>query len=152
MGLEVSYLTNPLEDFNFELGAGFTDGDRNSRMFAATTYELFPDFGNQPRVSIKGYIERNQFFNDITQNAVGVAPILSKGFAFNELEFFPFVALPIQFNRESSEYSEMATSFSFGATAPISTTRQRTINANFETNINLVNSFTGVALGVGVTL
>jgi hypothetical protein len=149
-GLEVSYLGTPIDSLNIDAGFAVSSGDQENRLFAGATYEIFPDYESQPKISAKAFIDRNKFEDD-TVYGLGFAPIASKGLNMGSLEVFPYASLPLKINREGS-YTELASSLGFGMTAPITNNSERSVTANFETNINMRNSYTGVALGIGIAL
>lgn len=152
MGIEAKYFQRVSEIINFEVGIGVTDGDRSNRIFAAADFMVFPDYGNQPRVSVKGMFETTNFDGERI-NAFGVAPTVSKGFSFWGNEAFPYAALPIKIGLNSDQNTyETQTAFAAGITAPIAMTGYESLIANFEANIDLNNSYTGFVVGIALPL
>lgn len=152
MGIEAKYFQRANEMINFEAGFGVTDGDRANRIFAGADFMIFPDYGNQPRVSVKGLLETTDFDGERI-NSFGAAPTISKGFSFWGREAFPYAALPVKIglNQDENTY-ETQTAFATGITAPIGTPGYSNLIANFEANIDLGNSYTGFVLGVSLPL
>lgn len=152
MGIEAKYFQRVNEMINFEAGFGVTDGDRANRLFAGADFMIFPDYGNQPRVSVKGLLETTDFDGErIT--AFGAAPTISKGFSFWGREAFPYAALPIKIglNQDENTY-ETQTSVAAGLTAPIGIQGYDSLIANFEANVDLGNSYTGFVVGIALPL
>jgi hypothetical protein len=135
-----------------DIGLGISGGDRDSRIFAGFDYELFPDYGNQPRVSMKIQLENAKEF-DSRRNILSLAPMVSKGFSFWGTEAYPFIALPfgVNLNDEASTYQTQM-NVSFGATGNIPFDGYRKYIASIEGTIDLKDSYTGVFLGFGYPL
>jgi hypothetical protein len=81
MGLNARYYQRLNEKTNIDFGVGVTDGSYANRIFAGADFELFPDYGNQPRVSIKGLIGTQEIDGQRINN-LGAAPAISKGMSF----------------------------------------------------------------------
>lgn len=152
MGITAKYYQKLNNRVNVDAGVGITSGDRENRVFVGADYELFPDYGRQPRVSVKGILETLSF-NDERINSFGIAPTVSKGVSLWGREAFPFVALPVSvsLNTEENTY-ETATALSTGITRRFRMEGARDLVANLEANFDLRNSFTALVLGVSLPL
>ena len=78
----------------WEAGVGLGSGERTTRLFAGIDYEVFPDYQNQPKFSVKAGLENASEFG-VRRNILGISPTVSKGFEANGKEFFPFFSLPV---------------------------------------------------------
>lgn len=152
MGLTARYLRKVDESMTAEAGFGFTNGDRASRFFVAADKEILPDFGRQPRLSIKGIAETANN-NDERINTFTVAPTLSKGFAFWGKEAFPFIAIPmsVSLNESEREY-ETSTAIATGITGRIPVNGIKNLVGNIEMNMSLRNSYSALVLGVSLPI
>lgn len=152
MGLNAKYFQRLNSKINVDAGAGFSDGQRSNRFFAGADYEFFPDFGRQPRISGKAFVETMNY-DGIRMNTVAFAPTVSKGFSFWGNEAFPFVALPIGvgFNTDAGTYETM-TSLSAGITGRLPIEGLENLVGNIETNVNVQNSYTALVLGISMPL
>jgi hypothetical protein len=152
MGLTARYYRRLNETVNVDLGAGFSDGDRSNRIFAGADLELFPDYGKQPRVSIKGIIERQELFGD-TINSFGFAPSVSKGFSFWGKEGFPYLALPMRVALNTEDNTYVTTqSIAAGITGRIPMDGFENLIGNVEINSSLRNSYTGIVMGISLPI
>jgi hypothetical protein len=151
-GINARYLNKLSEKVNFDAGFGISDGDRASRLFAGFDYELFPDYGRQPRTSLKGLLETADFDGDRI-NSVGVAPTVSKGFAFWGREAFPFLSLPtkIGLNADNNTY-ETQVAIAAGITGILPIGGYNNLLGNIETNFSLRNSYTSIVMGISLPL
>ena len=101
-GITAKYLQRVNEEIAFDAGFGITDGDRSNRLFMGADYAFIPDYGRQPRVSVKGLLE-TQDFDGNRINSFGAAPTISKGFSFWGKEAFPFMAVPVKVSLNADE-------------------------------------------------
>lgn len=150
MGLTAKYLQKVNDKMNFDAGFGFTDGERASRFFMGADYQIIPDYGRQPKFSLKGIAETENT-DGSRINSFGVAPTLSKGFAFWGKEAFPFIALPmkVSLNTNEKEY-ETSTSIAMGITGRLPIADMKNVVGNIETNISLRNSYSALVMGVSI--
>ena len=151
-GFSARYLRRINQSLNVDAGFGFTDGDRSSRFFAGADYEIIPDYGRQPRVSIKGLLENTDFDGD-TVNSIGFAPTISKGFSFWGEEGYPFLSLPyrIHLNDDTGEY-ETAIGLTLGMTGNLPIDDFRNLIGNIEATIDIDNNYSALVLGIGYAL
>ena len=152
MGITAKYFQRIDNRINVDAGFGVTDGKRSNRVFAGADYELFPDYGRQPRVSLKAMMESMNYDSERI-NSFGMAPTVSKGFSFWGKEAFPFVALPmnVSLNTDSGTY-ETSTALAAGITGRIPMKGYDNLIGNIETNINLRNSYTALVMGISMPL
>ena len=151
-GINARYLNKLSQEMNVEAGFGISDGDRSNRLFAGLDYELFPDYGRQPRTSIKGLFETASFDGDRI-NSIGVAPTISKGFAFWGKEAFPFLSLPTRLglNADDNTY-ETQVALAAGITGRLPIGGYKKILGNIETNFSLKDSYTSIVMGISLPL
>ncbi|MBT4790011.1 MAG: hypothetical protein HON90_00445 [Halobacteriovoraceae bacterium] len=152
MGLSAKYMQRVSDQLNVDAGFGFTDGERASRMFVGADMQLIPDYGRQPRVSLKGFLERESTDGE-RFNSFGFAPTVSKGFAFWGKEAFPFVSLPMKVSlNESEKIYESSTALALGISGRLNVAGIKNLVGNIETNISLRNSYSALMMGVSVPI
>lgn len=151
-GITARYMQRVNEKLNMDFGAGFSNGERSSTFRVGADMMLIPDYGRQPRISIKGFGITEAFDGDRV-NSFGAAPTISKGFSFWGKEAFPFLAVPMQvnMNTETSEY-ETTTALATGITGRIPLAGIDNLVGNIEMNFPIRNSFTSLVFGVSVPL
>jgi hypothetical protein len=151
-GIEARYFNRFNETVNFDAGFGITDGERENRLFAGADFQLIPDYGRQPRVSVKALLETARFDNDRV-NSFGAAPTVSKGFAFWGREAFPFLALPVTVGLNTDENTyETTTALAAGITGRLNIAGMEKLVGNIETNFSLRNSYSSIVFGVSLPL
>ncbi len=151
-GVGVRYFRRFSSNINFDAGLGVNSGERENRIFTGLDYQIFPDYGNQPRISVKGlYSYSTEFEQNV--HRIGFAPVISKGLNVYGEEVFPFVSLPLQIglNSDSNKYQTINT-LAFGATAKLPVNGYDKLLVNFETQINFRNSFNAVSLGISLPI
>lgn len=133
-------------------GVGISGGDRTTRLFVGADYEIFPDYRNQPRFSMKANLERAKEF-EIARNNLSLSPTVSKGFSFWGREAYPFVALPVglSLDGDSSTYKTQI-SAAMGISGKLPIEGYDHLSGNIETNIDLKNSYTAFFVGVSFPL
>lgn len=152
MGITAKYLRKVDDGLNIDAGAGFTNGERASRMFIGADYRIIPDYGRQPKFSLKGIAATEDTDGDRI-NSFGVAPTLSKGFAFWGKEAFPFIALPMTVNLNTNEKEyETTTAVAMGISGNLPLEGFRNIVGNMETNISIRNSYTSFVMGISLPI
>lgn len=152
MGMNIRYLNNINDKMKVDGGFGFTNGKRASRFFAGIDAEIFPDYGRQPRFSVKGTAQTANTDGDRI-NTFGVSPTISKGFAFWGKEAFPFIALPmkVSLNTDQKVY-ETSTSVAMGITGRIPVDGIKNLVGNIEANMSLRNSYSSLVMGVSLPI
>ena len=151
MGINARYHQRINDAMNFDVGAGVTDGDRSNRFFAGLDTQLIPDYGRQPRVSIKGLFETLSFDEERITN-LGVAPILSKGFAVNGNEIFPYVTTPIRMVLIGDTRRTESIAAALGVNGRLPLAGYDNLIANAEINVDIRNSYSGFVLGVSLPI
>ena len=152
VGLQARY-TQKINEFSaVDAGLGISGGERSARLFAGYDYELFPDYENQPRTSIKAFLENSKEFGT-RRNILGLAPTVSKGFSFWGNEAFPYVSLPYGISLDGTKNAYQTTiSANIGITGIIPAETlgsNRPMTANAEAIVGLKDSFSGVFVGLG---
>jgi hypothetical protein len=152
MGLTARYYQRVNQALNYDVGFSINEGERANRLLVGTDYEIFPDFGRQPRLSVKGLFETMEFDNERI-NSFGAAPTLSKGFSFWGKEAFPFIALPyrVSLNDDQNTY-ETSIALATGITGRLDIGGNTEVVGNIEANFNLDNSYSALVMGVSVPL
>ncbi len=152
MGLSAKYLQRVSDSLSIDAGFGITDGDRASRFIVGSDIRLIPDYGRQPKVSVKGVLETENINGDRV-NSFGVAPTVSKGFSFWGKEAYPFLALPVKVSLNTAENTyETSTALAAGVTGRIPWVGTRNLVGNIETNISLRNSYASLVMGVSLPI
>lgn len=151
IGINARYHQRINQAMNFDVGAGVTDGDRSNRFFAGLDTQLIPDYGRQPRVSVKGLFETMSFDDERITN-LGVAPIISKGLAVNGTEIFPYVTTPIKMMLIGDSRRSESISAAIGATGRLPFAGYDNLIANAEINMDIRNSYSGFVLGVSLPI
>lgn len=151
-GITAKYFQRLNEQINFDAGFGITDGDRSNRIFMGADFGLLPDYGRQPRVSIKGLLQTEDFDGNRI-NSFGAAPTISKGFSFWGKEAFPFLAVPMRvgLNADTNTY-ETSTAVATGITGRLPMDGYENLIYNFEANMSVRNSFTGFVMGLSLPI
>lgn len=151
-GITAKYYQKLDDRLNVDAGVSVGNGNRASSFMLGADYELFPDYGRQPRISAKALLESSNIEGDRVNN-FGVAPTLSKGFSFWGKEAFPFVALPLAVGLNTDEGTyETNTAFAAGITGRIPLNGFENLVGNLETNIGLRNSYTAIVMGISMPL
>ncbi len=152
IGLQARYTQKLNEDSTVDAGLGISGGERSARLFAGYDYQIIPDYENQPRTSLKAFVENSKEFG-ARRNILGLAPTVSKGFSFWDHEAFPYISLPYGISLEGKQNSYKTTlSANIGVSSVIPgdyISSKKPITANAEAIIGLNNSFSGIFLGFG---
>jgi hypothetical protein len=152
VGLQGRYTYKWQSDIILDAGAGISSGDRSRSFFIGSDYELYPDFGNQPRVSIKGTLDYAEEFNS-QKSILGIAPTVSKGFNAWGREVYPFVSLPLAINLNNDNQTYMTTAnIALGAVGKLPFQDYQFLTANVEVMVNLKDSFNRVLMGISYSL
>lgn len=152
MGLTAKYLRKIDDSLSIDAGFGFTDGERASNFSVGADMQIIPDYGRQPKFSLKAIAETEN--NDSERiNSFGISPTISKGFAFWGKEAFPFVALPmkVSLNANNKEY-ETSTALALGMTGRIPFEGVKNLVGNIEANLSLRNSYSAIVMGVSLPI
>ena len=133
-------------------GIGASGGDRSSRFFLGSDFLILPDYGYQPRFSLKTTLENAKEFGG-RHNILSVSPTVSKGFSFWGYEAYPFVGLPVGLNldNDSKTYNSQIMA-ALGATGRIPIKGYERFMANLEGNINIKDGYSSVFVGISYPL
>jgi hypothetical protein len=104
-------------------------------------FEILSEKINQPRVSLKPYLQY-QRFEGTSSNLIGAAPSIRKGFSVQGQEFFPYLAVPtgMKIDSVTDEFVYYA-SVSFGASMPLPGAQNDKILLTLEGNKNMGASY-----------
>lgn len=150
IGMQARYTQKLTENGTIDAGLGISGGERSARLFAGYDYELFPDYENQPKTSIKAFVENSKEFTS-RRNIMGIAPTVSKGFSFWGKEAFPYLSLPygISLDGKNNSYqTTLSANIGVSGLIPADIGPDKQLTANAEAIVSLKNSFSGVFLGV----
>lgn len=152
MGMQARYTQKISPLLTVDGGFGFTDGSRANNIFVNADYELYPDYMRQPRISVRGTLQRADEYGD-TVNRIGIAPVVSKGFNFWGKEAFPFISIPVSLDLNGDESSyQVGSRLAFGMTGNLPIRGYENLLANFETNLDINNGFSSVFMGLSLPL
>jgi hypothetical protein len=152
MGVQARYFQKINSNINVDAGFGFAGGNRSSRILLGADYLLYPDYKRQPRISVKATFEKLKEAK-INRDAMGLTPIISKGFAINKHEVFPFLAIPMKLSLDSeSKKYKTVSSLAFGVTGRVPLKGYKHITGNIEANLNIDKSYSGLFMGVALPL
>ena len=150
VGMQARYTQKLTENGTLDAGLGLSGGEHSARLFAGYDVELFPDYENQPRTSIKAYVENSKEFG-ARRNIMGIAPTVSKGFTFWGKEAFPYLSVPYGISLNGSNHSyntTMSANIGISGVIPSEIGRNKQLTANAEAIIGLKDSYSGLFVGV----
>ncbi|MGZ3788667.1 MAG: hypothetical protein ACXVLQ_09105 [Bacteriovorax sp.] len=150
IGMQARYTQKLSEKSTIDAGLGISGGERSARLFAGYDVELFPDYENQPRTSIKAFVENSKEFES-RKNILGVAPTFSKGFSFWGKEAFPYLSFPygISLDGRSNSYkTTLSANLGLTGVIPADVGPNKQLTASAEAIVGLKDSFSGVFFGV----
>jgi hypothetical protein len=151
-GITAKYTRRYNEKLSIDAGFGFTNGERESEMIIGADLSLIPDYGRQPRGSIKSFMSTSKIDGERI-NSLGMAPTLSKGFVFWGKEAYPFIALPLKVSLNTAEGTyETSTAIAIGMTGRIPVGDFKDLVGNIETNFSLRNSYAALVMGVSLPI
>lgn len=152
VGVQARYTQKVNADLTFDAGIGMGGGELNNRIFVGADYLLFPDYQNQPRVSVKATFNNAKEFDD-RRNIVGFAPNISKGFSFWGHEAFPYLAVPVNLNLNtgSNTYAtSIATQIGMIGKVPVKGFEHLTMAV--EGTVKIKDHYSGIAFSFGYPL
>jgi hypothetical protein len=152
IGFQGRYTRKMNKQLVLDAGLGLSGGDRSNRVFAGADWEIFPDYMNQPRVSLKTSLE-NAKESKYRRNVLTVAPTVSKGLSFWGEEAYPFLSLPlgVQLINETKQYETVA-NLNLGVIGKLPLQGYRKFTASAEVTVDVKDSYTGVFLGLSYPL
>lgn len=148
VGVQTRFRKGILPGIDFDGGIGVNNGDRASKIFVNMDFELYPDYDSQPRLVLRGFFERWRI-DDFKNNHFGMAPIVSKAFRMDSLEFYPYIGVPLGINmNQTTDEAEFTMQTAIGVTADLGALDAKGLNASVELDIDMVNSYTGGLVGL----
>ena len=152
VGIQGRYTRKINKKLVMDAGFGLSGGEMTNRFFAGADWEIFPDYINQPRVSVKTSLENAKEFK-VRKNILTVAPTLSKGFSFWGEEAYPFVSLPfgVQLISDTKQYETVA-NINLGVAGKLPLEGYKKFTASAEVTVDIKDSYTGVFLGLSYPL
>ncbi|MDD0854271.1 hypothetical protein HBN50_14250 [Halobacteriovorax sp. GB3] len=148
VGAQVRYTYKMNQMLTFDGGLALNGGERDGSIFASADYEIFPDFMNQPRVSLKAQFENSKEF-ETRKNSFTFAPQVSKGFSFWGKEAYPYASLPLGLKLDTKEKSyESTLSANVGINGHLPIEGYQHLLGNAEVQVDLKDSFTAFVFGV----
>ncbi len=148
-GIQLQYLYSATKKIGFDGGLRISKEDRIG-LFVAGSYVFFKDYNNQPRLSLRGFFERDRI-NSLDLNSFGASPTISKGLNFFGVHTYPYAALPTKLVIiENSDDLEFASSLSLGVATKIPFEQMKDFVAIVEGNINLKNTSNNLSLGLSM--
>jgi hypothetical protein len=152
VGMQARYTQRVNDKIILDGGAGLGFGERTNRIFVSSDYEIFPDYMNQPRFSLKGTFENAQEFK-YRSNRMLVAPTVSKGFNVSGSEIFPYLSLPVGLSlMDVTRKYETIASAAIGASGKLPLENYDNLYGSTEISVGLKDTFTAVFLGVSYQL
>jgi hypothetical protein len=135
MGAGVRYT----QGFNGNLLDFTAAGAQNSRsmvMGAGLDLEVLKEDMNQPRVSVKPYVQQLKFERD-SSTLIGAAPTIRKGVSAVGKEIFPYLSLPNGIRIDGNEQEMIFySSLTFGASMALPRSQEKLV-LSLEANKNL---------------
>lgn len=135
-----------------DFGVGMNGGERSGSVFAGIDYEIFPDYGRQPKISFRAAFENTKEFGS-RYNIISLAPTISKGFSFWGVEAYPFWGLPlgISLSTQNKTYqSQISTNFGLTGDLPLGGYKQ--FVGTIEAFVDIKDSFSGIFFGISYPL
>ncbi|MCK5883201.1 MAG: hypothetical protein KAG61_05895 [Bacteriovoracaceae bacterium] len=149
MGLQARFITRPSSLMGIiDAGIGISGGERDFSLFAGYDHELYPDYKNQPRFSVKGMAERVTEYGD-SKNKITFSPNVTKGFSFWGYEGYPYIGMPmgLALNTSKGTYENVA-ELAMGLSGKFPVRGYTHLTANIEASVNVLNSYSGVSVGI----
>ncbi len=148
VGMQARYTQKLSSSILLDGGAGLSSGDRSGRVFFGADFEIFPDYQNQPRFSVKTSFTHAREF-DLNQNILSLNPIVSKGFNFWGLDAYPYLSIPmgLSLNDGTNSYQTLY-ALSLGASSRLPLEGFDYLILSVQAQVNLANTFSGLLLGL----
>lgn len=136
MGLGLRYTHGIQQGQLLDIQASGAQHYRGFSFGAGMDFELLSDEGAQPRFSLKPFYQHEKNDDSKVSN-LGVAPSLRKGVEILGLNYYPFLAIPMGVQVDSSDDEVVyLASLSFGASMAIPSTQEKLV-VSVEGNKNL---------------
>ena len=147
MGFQMRFAKKIHPGIFLEGGMGMSGGKRSSRVFLGGDWEIYPDFGRQPRFSLQGRIINAKEFG-IRHNKIAIAPSLGKGFALNGRVFYPYLTLPYTINLAGDQTYETSLNANAGIVGNLPLSRYQHLIGSLEFTAGITNGFVGFTVGL----
>ena len=155
LGLQGRYTRKINGSVTLDGGIGVSDSGRNQRYFAGADIEFFPDYGKQPRISVKAFFQSAEEFEK-RKNIIGGAPMASKGFAMFGKMIHPFIAAPVGLvlDQNTKQYEFRITgAFGIMGNIPVGDPKEnKQLVYNVEANLNIQDSYSAIYFGISSLL
>ena len=152
VGAQVRYTQKFNKKAVFDAGIGISAGEMSNRFFTGVDYEIFPDYYQQPKVSVKTSLEMAKEFDE-SRTKLSLAPTVSKGFSFWGTEAYPYFALPLGLSLDSdSKTYESTVSANLGINGNVPLEQYKHLQASAEIQLGLKDSFTSILVGLSYPL
>ena len=147
VGFQMRFAKKVNPGFFLEGGMGMSGGAHSSRLFVGADWEIFPDYGNQPRFSLQGRIINAKEFG-LRRNKISIAPSLGKGFSLKSWVFYPYLAFPYSISLAGDKTYETFLDASLGLTCNLPFRGYEHIVGSLGTSVGVRNSFVGFVAGL----
>lgn len=148
-GISTRYIHKLNENLLLDAGLGLNGERMLGRIFAGLDITLWPDYRQQPKVSLKMMFENNQKFVN-KRYLLSAAPTFSKSMSFWGKEGHPFIAFPFGINLEAGTGNQYESfmSIHLGITGSLPIQKFHKIVLNLEGMIDLKNTTSGMFIGI----
>lgn len=152
IGAQVRYTQKVSNKAIFDAGLGISGGEMTNRFFTGVDYEIFPDYYQQPKVSVKTTLELAKEY-DVNKTKLSLAPTVSKGFSFWGREAYPYFSMPVGLSLDGdSKTYESTISANLGINGNVPVNEYRHLQASAELQVGLKDSFTSILVGFSYPL
>lgn len=136
MGFGLRYTHGIQQGQLLDIHAGSAQHSRGFNFGAGMDFEILRDEGSQPRISLKPFYQHQKVAGS-KQTNLGAAPTLRKALNILETNFYPYIAVPmgVQIDSSDDEFVYLA-SLSLGASMAIPNTQDKLV-VSVEGNKNL---------------
>lgn len=151
-GIQARYTHKINSTVTLDGGVGIGNKDLNNRAFISADIEFFPDYAQQPRISLKPFIETaNEFGN--RRNIIGVTPLFSKAITVFERPLYPFVGPSFGLVLDTTERKyEFRTVAAFGVAGKLPFGNFENVIFNIEGDWGVQNAYSSLSLGLSFPL
>lgn len=140
MGAGIRYTQEVDRHRLLDLSVSGGQDSRGLTMGGGMDFEILSEDVNQPRFSLKPYMQY-QKFDETTSTYIGGAPTIRKGLSVQGQEFFPYLAIPsgMKIDSETDEFVYYA-SMTLGASMPFPGANNDKVLLSLEGNKNMGSS------------
>ena len=147
VGLQMRFAKKVRSSLFLEEGMGISGGHRSSRVFLGGDWEIYPDFGPQPRFSFQGRIINAKEFG-VRCNKIVIAPSLGKSFAIGGKVFHPYLTVPYGINLVGNQTYQTTLNANVGIVGNLPFRRYQGLVGNIEANAGIKDGFVGFSAGL----